>query len=157
IEIASWIKVETNKIIRGCRLELEGHTFIIDLIPFGYGSFDVIVGMDWLLKLRAKIVCFEKIIQIPLSNREILEVYRERPEGNLKQLKAIKVSEPKLEDIPVVDEFLGVFPKDLLGLPLSRKVEFRIDLIPGAMPVAKLPYRLAPTEMQELSNQLKEL
>nr|GEW25868.1 reverse transcriptase domain-containing protein [Tanacetum cinerariifolium] len=59
------------------KLELEGHTFNIDLIPFGYGSFDVIVGMDWLSKLRAKIVCYEKIVQIPLSNGDILEVHRE--------------------------------------------------------------------------------
>ncbi|GKD70733.1 putative reverse transcriptase domain-containing protein [Tanacetum coccineum] len=157
VKIASSIKVETNKIIRGCRLELEGHTFIIYLIPFGYGSFDVIVGMDWLSKLRAKIVCYEKIIQILLSNRDILEVHGERPEGNMKQLKTMKVTEPKLEDIPVVREFLGVFPEDLLRLPPSRKVEFHINLILGAMLVAKSPYRLAPTEMQELSNQLKEL
>ncbi|GKB87346.1 putative reverse transcriptase domain-containing protein [Tanacetum coccineum] len=157
IEIASGVIVETNKIIRGCRLELEGHTFIIDLIPFGYGSFDVVVGMDWLSKLRAKIVCYEKIIQIPLSNRDILEVYRERPEGNLKQLKTIKVNELKLEDIPIVREFPGVFPGDLSGLPPSREVEICINLILGAVPVAKSPYRLAPTKMQELSNQLKEL
>nr|GEZ91721.1 reverse transcriptase domain-containing protein [Tanacetum cinerariifolium] len=84
IKIASGIKVVTNMIVRCCRLELEGHTFIIDLIPFGHGSFDVIIGMDWLSKLRAKIVCFEKIVQIPLSNRDILEVHGERPEGNLK-------------------------------------------------------------------------
>ncbi|GJX07584.1 putative reverse transcriptase domain-containing protein [Tanacetum coccineum] len=83
IEIASGVIVEANKIIRGCRLELDGHTFIIDLIPFGYGSFDVVVGMDWLSKLRAKIVCYEKIVQIPLSNGDILEVHGERPEGNL--------------------------------------------------------------------------
>ncbi|GJR69026.1 putative reverse transcriptase domain-containing protein [Tanacetum coccineum] len=135
IEIASGVKVETNKIIRGCRLELEGRTFIIDLIPFGYGSFGVIVGMDWLY----------------------LEVHGECPEGNQKQLKTMKVNKPKLEDIHVVREFPGVFPEDLSGLPPSREVEFRIDLIPGAMPVAKSPYRLAPTKMQELSDQLKEL
>nr|GEY65227.1 hypothetical protein [Tanacetum cinerariifolium] len=123
IEIASDVKVVTNMIVRGCKLELEGHTFIIDLIPFGHGSFDVIIGMDWLSKLRAKIVCFKKIIQIPLSNGDILEVHREY----------------------------------LSGLPPSREVEFRIDLIHDAMPVTKSPYRLAPTEMQELSNQLKEL
>nr|GEU67896.1 hypothetical protein [Tanacetum cinerariifolium] len=121
IEIASGVKVETNKIMRGCRLELEGHAFNINLIPFGY------------------------------------EVRGERPEGNLKQLKTMKVNELKLKDIPVVHEFLGVFLEDLSGLPLSREVEFCIDLIPGAMPVTKSSYRLAPTEMQELSNQLKEL
>nr|GFB83846.1 reverse transcriptase domain-containing protein [Tanacetum cinerariifolium] len=84
IEIASGVKVVTNMIVRGCRLELEGHTCIIDLIPFGQGSFDMIIGMDWLSKLRAKIVCFEKIVQNPLSNGDILEVHRERPKGNLK-------------------------------------------------------------------------
>ncbi|GKC21641.1 putative reverse transcriptase domain-containing protein [Tanacetum coccineum] len=68
IKIASGLKVVTNMIVRGCRLELEGHTFIIDLIPFGHGSFNMIARMDWLSKLRAKIVCFEKIVQIPLSN-----------------------------------------------------------------------------------------
>ncbi|GKF01160.1 putative reverse transcriptase domain-containing protein, partial [Tanacetum coccineum] len=81
------------------RLEIDVHTFIINLIPFGHGSFDVIIGMDWLSKLRAKIVYFEKIVQIPLSNEEILEVHRERPEGNLKQLKSIKVDGQKLKDI----------------------------------------------------------
>nr|GEV61961.1 hypothetical protein [Tanacetum cinerariifolium] len=60
IEIASGLKLVINKIIQGCRLEQEGHTFIIDLITFGYGSFDVIVGMDWLSKLRAKIVSLRK-------------------------------------------------------------------------------------------------
>ncbi|GJR62723.1 putative reverse transcriptase domain-containing protein [Tanacetum coccineum] len=84
-------------------------------------------------------------------------VYGERPEGNLKQLMTMKVNELKLEDIPVVRNYPGVFPKDLSGVPLSYEVEFRIDLIPGAILVAKSPYRLAPTELQELSNQLKEL
>ncbi|GJV59912.1 hypothetical protein Tco_1466012 [Tanacetum coccineum] len=113
--------------------------------------------MDWLSKRRAKIVYFEKIVQILLSNRENLEFHGERPKGNLKQLKTMKVNEPKLKDIPVVREFPSVFLEDLSGLPPSHEVEFRIDLIPRAMPVAKSPYRLAPTEMQELSNQLKEL
>ncbi|GKE55573.1 putative reverse transcriptase domain-containing protein [Tanacetum coccineum] len=157
IEIASGLKVVTNMIVQGCRLKLEGHTFIIDLIPFGHGSFDVIVGMDWLSKLRAKIVYFEKIVHISLSNGETLEVHGERPEGNLKQLKTIKVKEPKLKDILIVRDFPSVFPEDLSGLPPSREVEFRIVLIPGAMPVVKSPYCLAPTEMQELSNQLMEL
>ncbi|GJS45742.1 putative reverse transcriptase domain-containing protein [Tanacetum coccineum] len=69
----------------------------------------------------------------------------------------MKVNESKLEDIPVVREFPGMFPEDLSGLPPSREVEFHIDLIPGVMPVAKSPYRLEPTDMQDLSNQLKEL
>ncbi|GJT58648.1 putative nucleotidyltransferase, ribonuclease H [Tanacetum coccineum] len=96
-------------------------------------------------------------LKILLFNGENLEVRGERPNGNLKQLKTMKVTKPKLEDIPVVRDFLGVFPEDFSGLPPSREVEFRIDLILRAMPVAKSPYHLAPTKMQELSNQLKEL
>ncbi|GKC37726.1 hypothetical protein Tco_1050110, partial [Tanacetum coccineum] len=62
-------------------------------------AFDI--ELDWLSKLKAKIVCFKKILQILLSNREILEVHGEQPEGNLKQLMTMKVDELKLEDIPV--------------------------------------------------------
>ncbi|GJY80332.1 hypothetical protein Tco_0493083 [Tanacetum coccineum] len=69
----------------------------------------------------------------------------------------MKVDEQKLEDILVVRNSPNVFPKDLSGLPPSRKVEFCIDIVPGAMPFAKSPYRLAPMKMQELSNQHKEL
>ncbi|GKF42971.1 hypothetical protein Tco_0126313 [Tanacetum coccineum] len=68
-----------------------------------------------------------------------------------------KSDEKRLDDIPVVREFSKVFPKDLPGLPPVCQVEFQINLIPGATPVARAPYRLAPLEMQELSNQLQEL
>ncbi|GKD97019.1 hypothetical protein Tco_1380916 [Tanacetum coccineum] len=65
--------------------------------------------------------------------------------------------EKRLEDILVVREFPKVFPEDLPGLPPVRQVEFQIDLIPGVTPIARAPYRLAPSKMQELSNQLQEL
>ncbi|GKE32685.1 hypothetical protein Tco_1452007 [Tanacetum coccineum] len=67
-----------------------------------------------------------------------------------------KSDEKRLKDIPVVREFLEVFPENLLGLPPVCQVEIQIDLMPGAAPVARAPYRLAPSEMQELSNQLQE-
>ncbi|GKF20668.1 putative reverse transcriptase domain-containing protein, partial [Tanacetum coccineum] len=68
-----------------------------------------------------------------------------------------KADEKRLKDIPVVKEFPDVFPEDLPGIPPICQVEFQIDLIPGAAPVARTPYRLAPSKMQELSNQLQEL
>ncbi|GJS54419.1 hypothetical protein Tco_0627781 [Tanacetum coccineum] len=68
-----------------------------------------------------------------------------------------KADEKRLEDISVVKEFPDVFPEDLPGIPPIRQVEFQIDLIPGAAPIARTPYRLAPSEMHELSNQLQEL
>ncbi|GKD11759.1 putative reverse transcriptase domain-containing protein, partial [Tanacetum coccineum] len=90
-------------------------------------------------------------------NGKILEVQGERPEKDLRSLACIKADKKKLDDIRVVRDFPEVFPDDLLGLPHVREVEFRIDLIPGASPVVRSPYRLAPSEMLELSNQLKEL
>ncbi|GKA17170.1 putative reverse transcriptase domain-containing protein [Tanacetum coccineum] len=94
----------------------------------------------------------KEVVDGRILSRRDLEVRGRNGRRNLKQLKTIKVNELKLEDIPVVLEFPGVFQEDLSGLPPSREVEFCIDLIPG-----KSPYRLAPTKMQELSNQLKEL
>ncbi|GJR05677.1 putative reverse transcriptase domain-containing protein [Tanacetum coccineum] len=75
---------------------------------------------------------------------------------NTKETKD-KLEKKQLEDVPIVQDFLDVFPEDLPSLPLTRQVEFQIDLIPGAAPVARAPYRLAPSEMKELSEQLKEL
>ncbi|GKG08816.1 hypothetical protein Tco_0334648 [Tanacetum coccineum] len=77
--------------------------------------------------------------------------------GAVKTLMNVKVNEPRISDIPVVQDFADVFSEDLLGLPPQQQVEFRIDVIPGVMPVAKSPYRLAPSEMQELSGQFQEL
>nr|GFC57169.1 putative reverse transcriptase domain-containing protein [Tanacetum cinerariifolium] len=68
-----------------------------------------------------------------------------------------KSEEKRLEDVPIIREFMEVFLEDLPGLPPVRQVEFQIDLVPGAAPVARAPYRLAPAEMQELSTQLHEL
>ncbi|GJX12783.1 putative reverse transcriptase domain-containing protein [Tanacetum coccineum] len=113
--------------------------------------------MDWLASHRALIDCYEKIVRIPLPNGEILEVQGERPEKDPGSLACIKADEKKLDDIQVVRDFPEVFPDDLSGLPPMREIEFSIDLIPGASPVVKSPYRLALSEMLELSNQLKEL
>ncbi|GKA86873.1 putative reverse transcriptase domain-containing protein [Tanacetum coccineum] len=103
-------------------------------------------GMDWLSKYHARIICDEKVIHIPINGETLIIRVMEK-----------KSDEKRLEDIPVVREFLEVLPKDLPGLPPVRQVEFQIDLILGAAPVARAPYRLAPSEMQELSNQLQEL
>ncbi|GJW81348.1 putative reverse transcriptase domain-containing protein [Tanacetum coccineum] len=157
IEIASGQLVEINKFIRGCKLEIERHTFDIDLILFGHRSFDVIVGMDWLSRHKAKIVCHEKVVRIPLPNGKILRVLGEKPEEKMKHLMSAKTKEQKLKDIVIVRNFPEVFPDELSGLPPSQEFEFRIDLIPRAMLVAKSLYRLAPSEMEELSSQLREL
>ncbi|GJS50092.1 putative reverse transcriptase domain-containing protein [Tanacetum coccineum] len=157
IEIASGQLVEIDKVIKGCKLEIEGHVFDIDLIPFGHGSFDVIIGMDWLSNYKAKIICHEKVVRIPLPNGKVLRVLGERPEEKARLLMSVKASEKKQDEIVVVRDFPEVFPDDLSGLLPVREIEFRIELTPGATPVAKSPYHLAPSELEELSGQLKEL
>ncbi|GKF10147.1 putative reverse transcriptase domain-containing protein [Tanacetum coccineum] len=157
IEVADGKKVEVDKIIHDCKLELGNSLFSINLILLGHGSFDVIVDMDWLSQNKVVIVCHEKVVEIPLEGSGILRVQGERTLGVAKALMNAKVDELKVGDISVLPDFVDVFPEDLSGLPPQRQVEFHIDLVPGATPVATSPYRLVPSEMQELSGQLQEL
>nr|GEU81973.1 hypothetical protein [Tanacetum cinerariifolium] len=120
VELADGRTSKTNTVLRGCKLGLLGHPFNIDLMPVELGSFDVIIGMDWLANHYAVIVCDEKIVRIPYG-----------------------------------DEVLIV--QDLPGLPPTRQVEFKIDLVPGAALVARALYRLASSELQERSTHLQEL
>ncbi|GJY91347.1 putative reverse transcriptase domain-containing protein [Tanacetum coccineum] len=106
---------------------------------------------------KVVIVCHEKVVEIPLEGSGILRVQRERTLGAAKALMNAKVDEPKLSDISVVRDFVDVFPEDFSVLPPQQQVEFHIDLVPGATLVAKSPYRLAPSEMEEMSGQLQEL
>ncbi|GKA51168.1 putative reverse transcriptase domain-containing protein [Tanacetum coccineum] len=117
IEIASGQLVEIDKVIKGCKLEIEGHVFDIDLIPFGHGSFDVIIGMDWLSNYKAEIICHEKVVRIPLPDGKVLRVLGERPEEKARLLMSAKASDKKQEEIVVVRDFPEVFPDDLSGLP----------------------------------------
>ncbi|GJS33386.1 putative reverse transcriptase domain-containing protein [Tanacetum coccineum] len=157
IEIASGQLVKIDKVIKGCKLEIEGYVFDIDLIPFGHGSFDVIIGMDWLSNYKAEIIFYEKVVRIPLPDGKVLRVLGERPKEKARLLMSAKANERKQEEIVVVRDYSKVFPDDLSGLLPIREIEFRIKLIPGATPVAKSPYRLTPSELEELSGQLKEL
>ncbi|GJW12283.1 putative reverse transcriptase domain-containing protein [Tanacetum coccineum] len=120
IEMANGNIVGTNTVIQGCTLILLNQSFKIDLMPIKLDSFDVVIGMDWLSKYHARIICDEKVVHIPIDGENLI-----------------------IRDLP--------------GLPLIRQVEFQIDLMPGAAPVARAPYRLSPSEMQELSDQLQEL
>ncbi|GJX19295.1 putative reverse transcriptase domain-containing protein [Tanacetum coccineum] len=157
IEVASGQLVEIDKVIKGCKLEIEGHVFDIDLIPFGHRSFDVIIGIDWLSNYKAEIICHEKVVRVPLPDGKVLRVLGERSKEKARFLMGAKVGDKKQEEIVVVRDFPEVFLDDLSGLPPIREIEFRIELTPGATPVAKSPYRLAPSELEELSGQLKEL
>ncbi|GJX37056.1 putative nucleotidyltransferase, ribonuclease H [Tanacetum coccineum] len=157
IEIASGQLVEIDKVIKGCKLEIEDHVFDIDLIPFGHESFDVIIGMDWLSNHKAEIICHEKVVRIPLLDGKVLRVLGERPKEKARLLMSTKASDKKQEEIIMVRDFPEVFSDDLSGLPPLWEIEFWIELILGAVPIAKSPYRLAPSKLEELLGQLKEL
>nr|GEU93906.1 hypothetical protein [Tanacetum cinerariifolium] len=116
-------------------------------MPVELGSFDVIICIDWFANHHAVINYDEKIVRIPYGE-EVLIVQGDRND---------KSKEKRLEDVPTVRDFSVVFPKDLPGLSPMRQVEFQIDLVLGATPVARALYRLAPSELQELSTQLQKL
>nr|GEW07623.1 reverse transcriptase domain-containing protein [Tanacetum cinerariifolium] len=104
-----------------------------------------------------EIVCHEKVVRMPLQSGKILRVLGEKLEEKVRHLMSAKIKEHKLKDIIIVRNFLEVFLDDLLGLQPSQEFKFRIDLNPRAMSVMKSPYCLAPSEMEELSSQLREL
>ncbi|GKB22274.1 putative reverse transcriptase domain-containing protein [Tanacetum coccineum] len=149
VKLADERVAETNTMLRGCTLGLLGHPFNIVLMPIELGSFDVIIGMDWLANHHLVIVCDEKIVRIPYGDEVlIVRVTKKETEG--------KSKEKRLEDVSIVRDFAEVFLEDFPGLPPTRQVEFQIDLVPGVAPVARASYRLAPSELQELSTQLQE-
>nr|GFA36705.1 putative reverse transcriptase domain-containing protein [Tanacetum cinerariifolium] len=145
VEIADGRIIGLNTIMRDCTLNFLNHPFNIDLLPVELGSFDVIVGMYWLSRYDALIACAEKLgCHVFLAN---INSTKDEDKSKGKQL----------EDVPVVREFLEVFPEYLPGIPLTRQVKFRIDLVPGTAPVTRAPYRLAPSEMKELADELQKL
>ncbi|GJR03044.1 putative reverse transcriptase domain-containing protein [Tanacetum coccineum] len=150
IELADERIFKTNIVLRDCTLGLFGHPFNIDLMPVELGSFDIIIGMDWLVNHHMVIVYDENIVRIHYGDEVLLvQVTKKETED--------KSEEKRLEDVPTVWDFTEVFPEDFPGLPPTQQVEFQIDLVPGAAPMARTPYRLAPSELQDLSTQLQEL
>ncbi|GJR50136.1 putative reverse transcriptase domain-containing protein [Tanacetum coccineum] len=147
---------------------VKGHPFNVDIMPVELGSFDVIIGMNWLANHHVVIVCDEKIVRIPYGD-EVLIVQGDRGGKEEKSRLSIiscaktqkynergcliflaqvtkketndKSEEKRLEDVPTIRDFPKVFPEDFPGLLPTRQVEFQIDLVPGAAPVAGTPYR----------------
>ncbi|GKC20938.1 putative reverse transcriptase domain-containing protein [Tanacetum coccineum] len=151
VKLADGRIVGLNTIIRGCTLNLLNHPFNINLMPVELGSFDVIIGMDWLSMYNVVIICAEKIVRIPYENEtliirgdgnrlwnwlgEVPAKYMEKgfpiflAHVTTKEVED-KSEKKRLEDVPIVQDFPEVFPEDLSGLPPTRQVEFQIDLVP---------------------------
>nr|GEW75759.1 putative reverse transcriptase domain-containing protein [Tanacetum cinerariifolium] len=168
VELAEERVFETNTILRGYTLGLLGHPFNIDLMPIELGSFDVIIGMDWLANHHAVIVCDEKIVRIPYGD-EVLIVQGDRGgKGEKSKLSIIsctktqkyikkgcliflaqvtkkktidKSEEKRLEDVPTVRDYPKVFLEDFPGSLPMRQVKFQIDLVPGLRVYSKIDLR----------------
>nr|GEV65580.1 reverse transcriptase domain-containing protein [Tanacetum cinerariifolium] len=170
VKLADGKIVSTNNVLKGCTLNLLNHSFSIDLMVIELGSFDVVIGLDWLSKNDAAILCGEKKVRIRLKNKALI-IEGDRNQSRLKIISCIKArkyiengcelflaqvtgvmyKEKRVEYVLVICDFPEIFPKDLPRLPSPRQVEFHVYHIPGATPVARALYRLAPSELKELS------
>ncbi|GJR71992.1 putative reverse transcriptase domain-containing protein [Tanacetum coccineum] len=147
VELADGRVVSMNTILKGYTLSLVNHIFKIDLMPIELGTFDVIIVEGDKGESRLKIISCIKARKYVEQGCHLFFAHVTKK----------KSKEKRMEDMPVIHDFPEVFPEELLRLPPPRQVEFRIDLVPGAAPVARAPYRLASSEMKELSVQLQEL
>ncbi|KAI3821513.1 hypothetical protein L1987_09081 [Smallanthus sonchifolius] len=163
------------QVTEDCIIEIEGHKFPTRLFLLTLGGFDIVLGIDWLAANEAQIICKRKRIHLKAPSGSPITVYgdwnctmpnvismikaesymRRGCEAYLAYVIDDRMKTKKLKNVPVVCNFPEVFPEDLPGLPPDREIEFQIDLLPGAEPVAKAPYRLAPSEMKELMSQLE--
>jgi hypothetical protein len=117
-------------------------------------GIDVILRMDWLAKQNRMVSCNPRFIQLehPSGTKVRIE-----PQSPKTATMLCNMSGKEIEEIPVVCEFPDVFPEELTELPPDRDVEFVIELMPWARPVAKSPYRMSSKELDELKKQLKKL
>ncbi|XP_074342628.1 uncharacterized protein LOC141680249 [Apium graveolens] len=169
--------VVISDVYRKCPIAVGDRNYEVNLLPMEMHDFDVILGMDWLSEHRATIDCQGKRVIFGDADKPEFVYQGSQPKGDVKLISALKASkllskgcdgylafvkdtskdEPRIEDYPVVREYEDVFPDELPGLSPHREVEFTIELVPGAEPISKAPYRMAPLELQELKEQLQEL
>ncbi|GJR28090.1 putative reverse transcriptase domain-containing protein [Tanacetum coccineum] len=158
VELADGRIIWVNTVLLGCTLNFLNHPFHVDLMPVEMGTYDVIIGMDWLTKYQAVIDCAKKIVRIPFGS-EILIFHgdgsRNKRGTRLNIISCTKTQKYLVQDVTSFCIFTSRRTSE--SLPHTRQVEFHIDLVPGAAPVARAPYRLALSEMKELADQLQEL
>ncbi|GJR28724.1 putative nucleotidyltransferase, ribonuclease H [Tanacetum coccineum] len=160
-----------------CPIRFDDRIRPANLLPIHMFDFDVILGMDWLASHRATIDCYARTVifgnvrqpefvyhgSSPLKSVKLISAMKARTlishgcQGFLASVMDTSLESPNIENLSVVREFADVFPDELPGLPPAREIEFGIELIPGAEPISKAPYRMAPVELKELKEQLQEM
>ena len=156
-----------TRIVKSVDVMIHDLCMPVDMLILPMSDFDVILGMDWLNHYQVTLDCGNVVLSFPLDDRVVsYELVRQRPltmrmmdlwEKPIIAAILVEGREFTIESIPIVREFVDVFLEDLPGLPPEREIEFGIDLIPGTTPISKQPYRMAPTEMEELKKQIEEL
>ena len=142
-------------------LDFQGKTFSIDLYCLPMKGLDVILGMNWLKAHKVRIDCATKTVHIPDRGLEIYYTHHRTSDfhnlpmnDNGPKYLIVCMSNVKnpvcVDSLPIVRNFPDVFPEDIESLPPEREVEFSIELIPGAGPVSKAPYRMTPLELAEV-------
>ena len=131
-------------------------TYYADLFVLPLKNIDAVLGMDWMSDNGAQIDCEEKTVSLRKPGGGRVTYQADKHTHVEVELQLNSLSEAKLEDIPVVNEFPDVFPQELPGMPPDREIEFTIDLIPGTAPIAQAPYKMGPKELVELKEQLDE-
>ena len=152
------VTVDLHEVVRKHEFRFLDRVFVLDLYVLDFGGFDVILGMDWLEKNLAVIDCGKRRIILLEPGKEDVIHECETPEDSIMTsfLYTLEIPEKVMEEVEVVRDFPDVF-KEVQGLPPRRVVEFRIDLVPGAAPIAKAAYRMAPKELVEMKKQLDEM
>ncbi|XP_070015043.1 uncharacterized protein [Nicotiana sylvestris] len=161
------------RVYRSYIVTVWGRDTTTDLVELGMVDFDVIMGMDWLYSYIAKLDCRTRPIRLKFPDEPVIEWKGDNvvPGGRfifyLKVAKMIKkgciyhlvrvtdldAEALSLESIPVVNEF----PDELPGVPLDREIDFGIDVMPETQPISIPPYTMAPAELKELKEQLKDM
>ncbi|XP_071715170.1 uncharacterized protein [Rutidosis leptorrhynchoides] len=135
VEVADGKTVPVTTSVSGATIDIDGGLFPITYLVMHIASFDLVLGMDWLSHNRACIKCHKKIISFPLTDETRVMARGERGGFGYPLISIMKAKKSLDKEI---------FPDELPGLLPVREVEYKIDLVPGATPVAKSPYRLAP-------------
>nr|GEW17105.1 hypothetical protein [Tanacetum cinerariifolium] len=157
VKLANEKIVRVDTIIWGCTLNFLNHLFDIDLMLGELGSFNVIIGMDWIRRYHAVIVCDEKLVRIPYGNETLIFCGDESNDERESRLTIISCSKAQEYMMKGCQIFLAQISAKKEEDKSKGKQHKDIDLIPGAAPVARALYRLAPSEMKELSKQLQDL
>ena len=152
------VRVDLHEMVRGYRVRFMDRVYELDIYVLGFSGFDVILGMDWLTKNLVTLDCEgRRVILLEPGKEEVVHECVTPGDTIITSfLSTLEIPKLVLEEVPVVQDFPDVF-EEVEGLPPRRVVEFRIDLVPGAAPIAKAAYRMAPKELVEMKKQLDEM